>query len=146
MLPNLEKYDILPIIPPNPTGKRKPGRPKNPSNIRDLRRHIIYTIDYRGIHDNELTFLFIGAGYSLLRRVFLSLTGPSKVFSGLHIELTHACCYRNGKAYYREEVTPRGYDSNIMSLPELCVFIEARLQQECQCYVRKWSIDAFLNA
>ena len=52
-----------------------------------LLRPVAYTIDYRGQHDDKLTFLFRGACWAQLVHTFAFLVGEGRWKS--HTNLTH---------------------------------------------------------
>ena len=136
----MDVCDPVPIIPPVEKQVRKN------QFRRDYHREVAWTIDYRGDNDDIPTLLFAGAGYTLVKKVFMLMFGKSSpLFTRATIYRTSHVFQRQGKAWVRIAVELRGYKSEIMSLEDFGTVIGQKMQQECLCNVKYMKLNKFLN-
>lgn len=123
--------------------RRKRGRP-----LKDRRKHLLIaaTIDYRGQNDDQLFFVFRGAGQKLITEVFRFLIGNSYgIAREAVISEENDIIRRNGKGYWRIAVEIRKPDFFFCSLNDMRILIEATLKRLHPCTVHWLTIDKFLN-
>ena len=104
-----------------------------------------YTIDYRGLDDDVLTFVFLSALEKPLFEVFGLLCKSGYVMRRFDVEHEHAFSWRNGKSYWRWVFTPIDYHPEILSLDEICDFIEQHLGKQGHEITFYKDINKFLN-
>jgi hypothetical protein len=95
-----------------------------------LPQNIAYSLDWRGQDDELPVFVFIGATYELLCRVFHWIIGGGYIAKGFKIEREHACIMRNGKHYWRWAVELKEWNMMFCSRQDLCTLIESRIMAE----------------
>ncbi len=138
--PDMSVVDIVPIIPPSRTEKR------GVHFSHDYHREIAWTIDYRGDNDDIPTLLYVGAGYTLVKKVFLSLFATrSCMFSGFRLYHDSYIYPRQSKAWVRIAIELRHFHSDLMSLEELGALLARRISQECLCNIQFVKLNKFLN-
>ena len=134
-------YLSLPYIP-NRKHKKKQGRPTPHAYL----HRIAYTMQMRGDAEGVPTLLFYGASFGLVRDVCQHI---HKIMDGnvrdLLISQEHSCRIRNGKCYWRQIVTIEGLNENVLSLQEFVKLIIARMLYICNCTVRYYKPDTFIN-
>lgn len=137
---DMDVLDPVPIIPPKE--KRKHGY----HFIHDYHREVAWAIDYRGDNDDIPTLLFAGAGYTLVKKIFLMMFGQSSpLFSGFKLYRDFYIYQRQAKNWVRIAVELRNYQHNVLSLEDLGMIIARKMQQECLCNVRYLKLDKLLN-
>lgn len=131
-------YDYV----PNRQYKKKLGRP---TPYQYLHR-IAYTEDKRGDKDDVSTLLFYGAPFALLKDVCTSLFGMmnGKV-KNLVIGNEHSCRWKNGKCYWRTLIEIHGLDEQFISLKEFFLLIISMMKRICNCTVRHYRLETFVN-
>lgn len=123
--------------------RTKRGRPQ-----KDKSRHalIAAAIDYRGPHDDILTFVFRGTSFETVSRVFSFLIGGGNgIAKKATVTEEHDIIRRNGKGYWRiaVEITEPNFD--FCSLDSMRILIEAGLRRLHPCTVHWLPLDKFLN-
>ena len=123
--------------------RTKRGRPQ-----KDKSRHalIAAAIDYRGPHDDILTFVFRGTSFETVSRVFSFLIGGGNgIAKKATVTEEHDIIRRNGKGYWRiaVEITEPNFD--FCSLDSMRILIEAGLHRHHPCTVHWLPLDKFLN-
>lgn len=138
-----EDYDVfdpVPLFPPA-DAKRRGRKP-----IRDGHREIAWTIDYRGDNDDIPTLLFVGAGYTLIKKIFFRMFGKgSAVFNGFKLYRDYFHYQRQGKAWVRMAVELKNLNTDMLSLMDLGNIIERQIKQECLCEIKYVTLNKFLN-
>ena len=107
--------------------------------------NIAYSIDYRGLRDDVLTFVFVGAIEAVLRRAFDLLSHGGYVMDGYEIRDDHACCWRNGSPYFRLTVTPRNPHFDFMDLSTQQYLMESRIRDQGHQITFYPDYEVFLN-
>ncbi len=134
-------YLSLPYTPQRQR-KKKPGRPTPYAYL----HRIAYTETFRGLADDVPTLLFYGAPFLLLRdacgHLFKVLAGKVK---NLLIQWEHSCRRRNGKCYWRVAVSVIRLDEHFLSLKEFTLLLVSHMQRICNCTVRHYRLETFLN-
>lgn len=134
-------YLDYPYIP-NRQHKSPAGRP---TPHRYLHR-IAYTEAMVGMNDDIPALLFYGAPFALLRDVCQHLF---KIMNGrvsnIIIGHDHACRYKNGKCYWRVVVSIHGLDQQFISLKEFVLLVIARMKVICNCTIRHYRLETFIN-
>lgn len=126
----------------------KPKQPRRgrPPKDRRLNLNIAVAIDYRGLHDDELFFVFRGAHEQLIVSAFQFLVGRGAgIASEAMVSTEHDCIRRNGKGYWRIAVQIVRPNFDFCSLDDMKLLIEATLHRLHPCTVTWFSIDKFLN-
>lgn len=107
---------------------------------------IAYAEDRRGINDDIPTLLFYGASFELLKDVCTSLF---KMMNGkvknLVIDSENACRWKNGKCYRRTMIMVHGLDEEFIGIKEFFVLIVALIKKICNCTVRYYRLETFVN-
>lgn len=122
---------------------KKRGRP-----LKDNRKHIYVaaTIDYRGVNDDQLFFVFRGASFHLISQTFCSLIGKGGgIAREAVVSEEHDVVRRNGKGYWRIAVEIREPNFLFASLDDQKILIEAMLKRLHPCTFHWLPIDKFLN-
>lgn len=131
----MDVVDALPIV-----------SPKNNRFKRDYHREIAWTIDYRGDNDDVPALLFVGAGYTLVKKVFLTLFGNGSVlFSGFRLYHDYYPYQLQGKAWIRIAVEMRNFNSDFMSLEDFGLIVERNIKKTCLCNIKYVKLNKFLN-
>lgn len=105
---------------------------------------IVYTIDYRGDDDDQLTFVFACAKGDPVVRCFKLLRKGGYIMDHYEFQYEHASFWRNGKIYWRWVFGVCGLHTDFISLDELRVFIEGMLRNAGH-KVTYYEINKFLN-
>lgn len=107
---------------------------------------IAYAEDRRGINDDIPTLLFYGASFELLKDVCTSLF---KMMNGkvknLVIDSENACRWKNGKCYRRTMIMVHGLDEEFIGIKEFFALIVALIKKICNCTVRYYRLETFVN-
>lgn len=110
-------------------------------------RKIAYSIDYRGINEEHLSFIFRGADVETLLKVFSFLCpiNGGGIAKNFKLKQEHDVCYRQGKGYWRFAVIL--YEPNLAftSIEDISLLVEARMKAEIKCEIIKLPLDDFLN-
>lgn len=126
----------------NKLHKRR-GRPRKD---RRLFLWIAGTVDYRGINDDVLTFVFRGVPVCLVRKAFQHLCGNGNgIAEGFEVRCETDIIRRNGKGYNRVAVTMQNPDYHFASLESQKILIEATFKRLNPCSFKWFTIDEFLN-
>lgn len=126
----------------------KPKQPRRGRPPKDRRQqlNIAVAIDYRGLHDDELFFVFRGATEQLIISAFQFLVGcGAGIASEAKVSTEHDCIRRNGKGYWRIAVQIVKPNFDFCSLDDMKLLIEATLHRLNPCTVTWFTIDKFLN-
>lgn len=127
---------------PNRQNKKKLGRPTPHKYM----HRIAYTETLRGDDYNVPTLLFYGAPFELLKDVCQYLF---KIMNGnvgnLIIKHEHSCRVRNGKCYWRVLVNIINLNEEFISLKEFTLLIIAYMKRICNCTVRHYRLETFIN-
>jgi hypothetical protein len=109
--------------------------------------YVVFSIDYRGNDDDVLTFVFMGAHWDTITRVFKFLCCPNGIARGFSQYEEHACIMRNGKGYRRICVELPEPNYHFASLSDMCLLVEARLHAEqYPCRVKLYrDYEKFIN-
>lgn len=131
---DMEVYDLVPIIPCGKHFKR------------DYHREVAWTIDYRGDNDDVPTLLFVGAGYTLIKAIFIQMFGnKSYLFSGFRLYRDYYHYQRQGKAWVRIAIELRNYNFNMMPFEDLGLILANKIKQQCLCNIKFVKLAKFLN-
>ncbi len=137
-----KRYTELHYMPNLKGERRRAGRPKK----REYLHRIAYTHAMRGADETTPALLFIGAPFSLLCDVCIDL---HKMMAGKVKKLTvgheHSCRVKNGKHYWRNVVEIVGLDEQFISLPEFTLMFVSHMHRLCNCAVRRYKLETFLN-
>ena len=126
--------DAVPVIPPSE------------GYVHDYHREVAWTVDYRGDNDDIPTLLFVGAGYTLVKSIFLSMFAlGSPLFSGFRLYQDSYIYQRQGKAWVRIAIELRNYHSERMHIEDLGQILACRIQSSCLCNIKFLKLDKFLN-
>ena len=115
----------------------------------DSKRMFVHRIAYaetvRG-RDDEIPTLLFHAPFALLRDVcqyiFRLMAGKVRDLKVCH---EHSCRRKNGKCYWRVAVQVVGLEEQFISLKEFTRLLVHRVQTVCNCKVRHYRLDTFLN-
>lgn len=109
--------------------------------------YVVFSYDYRGNDDDILTFVFMGAHWDTITRVFKFLCCPNGIAPGFSQYEEHACIMRNGKGYRRICVELPEPNYHFASLSDMCLLVEARLHAEqYPCRVKLYrDYEKFIN-
>ena len=131
----------LPYIP-NRKGIQQ--RHRNLSKYRMLHR-FAYTETMSGLKDDIPTLLFY-APFALLKDTceYLCRMMAGSV-EDMIITPSHSCRRKNGKIYWRQEVQIIGLDTDFLSMESLSQMIVHRMETICNCKVRRYRLETFLN-
>lgn len=93
--------------------------------------NIAFSIDYRGLCDDVLTFVFIGATPVALRQgCFDIICRGGYIMRGYRLQFEYPCKLRNGKAIRRYVITPIDYNPHFLSLDNLVFLVKNRLEDQ----------------
>lgn len=130
--------DVVPIIPPSIQTRRVLKR--------DYHREIAWTIDYTGDNDDTPTLLFIGAGYTLVKKIMVRLFGNgSPIIDGFRLYCSSSLYQRHAKAWVRVVVELKNLRDDYISLFDLGQVVENMIKKECWCNIRYMKLEKFLN-
>lgn len=108
---------------------------------------VTYCYDYRGKHDDELTFMFKGATSSMLECVFKFLCGGGRgIADGFKILYDHDPIRRAGCVYHRLCVTLINRHERFATLDSIMLLIQARLKALTSGKILPTTINQFMNA
>lgn len=100
----------------------------------------------RGDAEDVPTLLFYGAPFALLKdvcqHIFDIMDGN---VGNMLIQNEHSCRIRNGKCYWRTTVAIINLNENGISIQEFVKLIIARILYTCNCTVRYYKPDTFIN-
>lgn len=116
-----------------------------PKKKRFIPLNIAYSIDYRGLNDDVLTFVFVGAFEPVLRRAFDLLAHGGYVMDGYEICDDHACWWPNGQPYFRLAVTPKNPHFDFMNLSTQQYLMESRIRDQGHEITFYPSYQEFIN-
>lgn len=132
---DMDVLDVLPIIPPD-----------HPRITADFHREIAWTTDYRGNMDDTPCLMYVGAGYTLVKKVFLNLFGNgSAAFRGFRLYRDYFVRQRQRKAWERIVVEFKELDESLISLIDLGNIMENAIRRECWCNIKHVKLNRFLN-
>ena len=135
---DVQAYDIFPLMPPQ---CRVPQL-----LLHDYHREIAWSIDYRGDNDDLPTLLYVGAGYTLVKKVFLRMFGRHSVlFSGFRLYRDYYRYQRQRHAWVRIAVELRNFNDRVMSLQDFGELMARQFTQECLCNIKQLKLEKFLN-
>ncbi len=127
---------------PNTQGEVRRGRPLQHA----YRHRIAYTLAMRGLQDDTPTMLFLGAPFELLRDACRNV---HKMMNGtvrdLIVSYEHSCRIRNGKQYWRVAVGIIELNDRFLSLAEFITLFVSHIKRICNCTVRYYKTETFLN-
>jgi hypothetical protein len=127
---------------PNTQGEARRGKPLQHA----YKHRIAYTMTRRGLQDEIPTLLFIGAPFELLcdacRDIYKMMDGA---VCDLTVSYEHSCRVRNGKQYWRVAVGIVGLDERFLSLAEFVTLLVSHIKRICNCVVRRYKTETFLN-
>lgn len=92
--------------------------------------NVAFSIDYRGVNDDVLTFVFYCYSVVPITKTFNTLSAGGILMSSYDIQKEHGYYYRNGKSYWRWAVTPKEYNQEMLSLDELINTIQASISKQ----------------
>lgn len=123
------------------------GRKKKKLHEVQPESYVVFSIDYRGNDDDVLTFVFMGAHWDTITRVFTFLCCPNGVAKGFTQYEEHACIMRNGKGYRRICIELQEPNHLFASVDDIIILVEARLHAEqFPCRVRFYpDYETFIN-
>lgn len=135
-----KRYLYCPYVP-NRSNKKKSGRPTPYAYL----HRIAYTEVMRGMNDEIPTLMFY-APFELLKdacgHLFKLMNGR---VGNLIIKNSHSCRVRNGRCYWRIEVHIVNLDEAFMSLSDFTMLLIARMKNICNCTIRHYRLETFLN-
>lgn len=136
----LDVYDVVPIFPATRKGIT------GPDFIHDYHREIAWSVDYRGDHDDVPTLVYTGAGYTLIKKVFLQLFYKyNGLIHGFSVYRETYVYPRHGRAWWRVAVELKDMDTQMMSLQSLGNLMEYVIKKTCLCNIQYVKLDKFLN-
>lgn len=99
----------------------------------------------RGLNEEIPTLLFY-APFALIKDacqcIFKMMAGKVK---DLRISHEHSCRRKNGKCYWRVAVQVIELDEQFISLREFALVLVHRMGRTCNCKVRHYRLETFLN-
>lgn len=106
---------------------------------------IAYTDVLRGNNYDEKVLLF-QASFELIKDacqfIFNIMNGNIR---DMLVSNEHSCRRRNGKCYWRVAVQIIGLNEQFISFSEFTMLLIARIRKICNCKVRRYRIETFLN-
>lgn len=119
--------------------RRQQGRGRPCKDMRRIMK-ILMTVDYRGVDDDELCFMFRGADMELLRRVFDFLVAGKPNGNGIARDYRIEHYYEQGIVHRERDhllmpssriiVTPVEPNLRLVSVEDMVLLIEQRLRAE----------------
>lgn len=104
-----------------------------------------YTETMSGLKDDIPTLLFY-APFVLLKDtceyLCRMMTGSVE---DMIITPSHGCRRKNGKIYWRQEVQIIGLDTEFLTMESLSQMIVHRMETICNCKIRHYRLETFLN-
>lgn len=106
---------------------------------------IAYTETVSGLRDDVPTLLF-HAPFTLIKDAcqYLYTVMNGKV-RDMRISNEHSCRVKNGKCYRRVAVQIIGLDEQFISLKEFTAMLVSYMMRICNCKVRHYRLETFLN-
>lgn len=136
------RHIFSPYIPNLKDKKKGKGRPI----IHDYLHRIAYTETMRGNEDEIPTLLFYGAPFALLKdaccHIHKTMCGNVR---DLKIKLEHSCRHKNGKCYWRYAVSVIDLNEHFISFKEFTLLLIAHIRNICNCAIRHYRLETFLN-
>lgn len=136
------RHIFSPYIPNLRDRKKDKGRPI----IHEYLHRIAYTETMRGNEDEIPTLLFYGAPFALLKDACCHI---HKMMCGnvrdLKIKLEHSCRHKNGKCYWRYAVSVIDLNAHFISFKEFTLLLIAHIRNICNCAIRHYRLETFLN-
>lgn len=136
------RHIFSPYIPNLKDRKKGQGRPI----IHEYLHRIAYTETMRGNEDEIPTLLFYGAPFALLKDACCHI---HKTMCGnvgdLKIKLEHSCRHMNGKCYWRYAVSVIDLNEHFLSFKEFTLLLIAHIRNICNCAIRHYRLETFLN-
>lgn len=136
------RYIFSPYIPNLRDRKKGNGRPI----IYEYLHRIAYTETMRGNEDEIPTLLFYGAPFALLKdaccHIHKTMCGNVR---DLKIKLEHSCRHKNGKCYWRYAVSVIDLNEHFISFKEFTLLLIAHIRNICNCAIRHYRLETFLN-
>ena len=136
------RHIFSPYIPNLKDKKKGTGRPI----IHDYLHRIAYTETMRGNEDEIPTLLFYGAPFALLKdaccHIHKTMCGNVR---DLKIKLEHSCRHKNGKCYWRYAVSVIDLNEHFLSFKEFTLLLIAHIRNICNCAIRHYRLETFLN-
>ena len=121
-------------------------RKKSASDTWTSHLNIAFSIDYRGLCDDVLTFVFIGATPVALRQgCFDIICRGGYIMRGYRLQFEYPCKLINGHAIRRYVVTPIGYNPHLLSLDSLVFLIKSRLEYQDHDVIFVKDYNKFIN-
>ena len=109
--------------------------------------NVTYCYDYRGKHDDELTFMFKGATSEMLESTFKFLCGGGHgIADGYVILYDHDPVRRPGCAYHRLCVTLINRHEQFANIDSIMLLIQAQLTAKTSGHVLPTTVERFINA
>lgn len=132
---------LLPYVP-----KKRLKRERSPFvSTHNYLHRIAYTETVRGLRDDIPTLLF-HAPFALLKdtcqHLYKAMDGKVK---DLRIRYDRSCRVRNGKCHRRVAVQIVGLDEHFISLREFTLMLVSHIERICNCTVRHYRLETFLN-
>lgn len=110
-----------------------------------LQHSFAYTETMRGLRDDIPTLLF-NAPFALLKDACEYLC---KMMAGsiedIIIYPSHSCRRKNGKLYWRQEVQIIGLNTEFLTIESLSAMIVHRMEAICNCRIKHYRLEKFLN-
>ena len=136
------RHIFSPYIPNLRDRKKDKGRPI----IHEYLHRIAYTETMRGNEDEIPTLLFYGAPFALLKdaccHIHKTMCGNVR---DLKIKLEHSCRHKNGKCYWRYAVSVIDLNAHFISFKEFTLLLIAHIRNICNCAIRHYRLETFLN-
>lgn len=136
------RHIFSPYIPYLRDRKKGKGRPI----IHEYLHRIAYTKTMRGNEDEIPTLLFYGAPFALLKdaccHIHKTMCGNVR---DLKIKLEHSCRHKNGKCYWRYAVSVIDLNEHFISFKEFTLLLIAHIRNICNCAIRHYRLETFLN-
>jgi hypothetical protein len=136
------RHIFSPYIPNLRDRKKDKGRPI----IHEYLHRIAYTETMRGNEDEIPTLLFYGAPFALLKdaccHIHKTMCGNVR---DLKIKLEHSCRHKNGKCYWRYAVSVINLNEHFISFKEFTLLLIAHIRNICNCAIRHYRLETFLN-
>lgn len=136
------RHIFSPYIPYLRNRKKGKGRPI----IHEYLHRIAYTETMRGNEDEIPTLLFYGAPFALLKdaccHIHKTMCGNVR---DLKIKLEHSCRHKNGKCYWRYAVSVIDLNEHFISFKEFTLLLIAHIRNICNCAIRHYRLETFLN-
>lgn len=136
------RHIFSPYIPNLRDRKKDKGRPI----IHEYLHRIAYTETMRGNEDEIPTLLFYGAPFALLKdaccHIHKTMCGNVR---DLKIKLEHSCRHKNGKCYWRYAVSVIDLNEHFISFKDFTLLLIAHIRNICNCAIRHYRLETFLN-